>query len=80
MNAYDTAKTVLDRLPAALRDALLIFIGSLLTFAAAYAQGIVVPDNPLATAVLSSAASTLVGSAGLWFTRLTKQYGVGAGE
>lgn len=80
MNPYSTATAILDRLPAAVRHAVLMFGAALLTWAAAEAQGIIITDNPIATGLASSAAVSLVGSATLWFTRLTKQYGVGAGE
>ena len=74
------AKSALDRLPAYVRHALLIFIGSMLTWAAAAAQGIVVTNNPAIDAALSSAGVSVVLTATLWFTKLTKQYGVGATE
>lgn len=71
-------KGLLDRLPAAVRHALLLFVGSLLAWAAVAAQGAEIADNPLATAVLSSALVSIAGTATLWFTNLTKQYGVGS--
>jgi hypothetical protein len=68
----------LDKLPTAVRHAVLLFAGSLLAWAAAAAQGAEVAGNPIATAVLSSALVSAAGTATLWFTNLTKQYGVGA--
>lgn len=74
------AKTLLDRLPAYVRHALLIFIGSMLTWATAAAQGIVVTNNPVFDAALSSAGVSVAMTATLWFTKLTKQYGLGTTE
>ena len=68
----------LDRLPAAVRHALLMFVGSLLTWAATAVAGIQIADNPVATGVIVSAATSLVGTAALWYSKLTKQYGIGA--
>lgn len=70
-------KGVLDKLNPAVRHYFLMFIGSLLTWAAAAAAGVEIPGNPLATGVFASAATSLVGSATLWFTQFTKQYGAG---
>lgn len=70
-------KPWLDRLPAAVRHALLLFVGSLLTWAATAVAGVEVADNPVMTGVIVSAGTSLVGTATLWFTKLTKQYGSG---
>lgn len=78
MGINETIKGALDKLPAAVRHALLLFAGSLLAWAAAAAQGLVVSGNAVTDAVISSAAVSVVGTATLWFTKLTKQYGVGA--
>jgi endo-beta-N-acetylglucosaminidase D len=72
------AKALLDRLPAYVRHALLIFIGSMLTWATAAAQGIVVTNNPVFDAALSSAGVSVAMTGTLWLTKLTKQYGIGA--
>lgn len=80
MDVYIRVKGVLDRTPPAVRHAILLFVGSLLTWAAAEAQGLIVSGNPLTDAVISSAAASAVGTATLWFTRLTKQYGVGSND
>jgi len=71
-------KGVLDRIPAVVLHGLLLFVGSILTWAAVAAQGVAVNGNPVATAVVSAAAVSLVGSITLWWTNLTKQYGVGS--
>lgn len=78
MNMDTKFKGLIDRLPAAVRHALLLFIGSLLAWAAAAAQGIVVSGNAITDAVISSAAVSAVGTATLWWTNATKQYGVGS--
>lgn len=66
----------LDRLPAAVRHTLLMFAGSLLTWAATAVAGFEIADNPVATGVIVSAGTSLLATATLWFTRLTNQYGV----
>jgi hypothetical protein len=71
-------KGILDRLPAPVRHAVILFIGSLLVWAQAQARGMIVSGNPLTDAVISAAAASAVGTAILWFTNLTKQYGVGS--
>lgn len=73
-------KGLLDRLPAAVRHTLLMFVASMLSWAATAAAGIEVSGNPVVTGVVVSAVTSLVGTATLWFTRLTKQYGVGSEE
>lgn len=74
----DKTKTILDRLPAAVRHALLLFIGALLSWAATAVAGIEIADNPILTGVIVSAGTSLIATATLWFSKLTKQYGVGA--
>lgn len=74
----NNAKAILDRLPAAVRHALLLFIGALLSWAATAVAGITIQDNPILTGVLVSAGTSIVGTATLWFTKLTEQYGVGS--
>ena len=78
MEIDNKIKGLIDRMPAAVRHALLLFVGSLLAWAAAAAQGVVVTNNAVTDAVISSAAVSAVGTATLWWTKLTKQYGVGA--
>lgn len=74
----DDIKGILDKLHPAVRHAFLIFVGSLLTWAAAAARGLVVANDPILDAIISSAAVSVVGTATLWFSKLTKQYGLGA--
>lgn len=73
-----TVQGAMDRLPAAVRHGLIMFVAALLSWASAYAAGLQVPGNPIATGVFSSAGVSIVGTATLWFTKLTKQYGVGS--
>lgn len=75
-NVEIKVKGLLDKLNPAVRHAFLMFIGSLLTWAAGAAAGVEIPGNAVATGVAISAATSLVGTATLWFTKLTKQYGV----
>ena len=70
-------KGLLDKLHPAIRHALLLFVGSILTWAAAASRGLMVTGTPAADAVISAAAVSVVGTATLWFTNLTKQYGRG---
>lgn len=74
----NNAKALLDRLPAAVRHALLLFVGALLSWAATAVAGISIDSNPILTGVLVSAGTSLVGTATLWFSKLTEQYGVGS--
>lgn len=76
----DKTKAILDRLPAPVRHALLLFIGSILTWAGTAITNLQVADNPILTGILVSAGTSLLATAVLWFTKLTKQYGVGAGD
>lgn len=71
-------KGILDKLPAAVRHALFIFLGSLFAWTEIAARGLSTGQNPIVDAVVSSAALSAVGTATLWFTKLTKQYGRGA--
>lgn len=73
----DNAKALLDRLPAAVRHALLLFVGALFSWAATAVAGITIEGNPILTGVVISAGTSLIGTAALWFSKLTKQYGVG---
>jgi hypothetical protein len=75
-NVEIAVKGLLDKLPPAVRHAVLLFAGSLLTWAAGAAAGVEVPGNAFATGIVLSAATSIVGTATLWFTKLTKQYGV----
>lgn len=75
----DKTKAILDRLPAAVRHALLVFAGSLLAWAASAVTDIQIADNPVLTGVIVSAGTSVVATATLWFSKLTRQYGVGAG-
>ena len=71
---------VLDRMPASVRHTLLMFVASMLSWAATAAAGIQIDSNPVLTGVVVSAATSLVGTATLWFTKLTQQYGVGSSQ
>jgi hypothetical protein len=71
-------KGILDRMPQSVRDALLLFVGALLSWASIAAAGVTVPGNPLATGVFASAAVSLAGTATLRWTKFTKQYGSGS--
>lgn len=78
MDVGSKLKGVLDRMPQSVRDALLMFIGSLLSWASVAATGVTVPGNPVATGVLASAAASLVGTVALRWTKFTKRYGNGS--
>ena len=78
MDVEKGLKGVLDRLPAAVRHTLLMFVASVLAWAASAATEFEIADNPVLTGVVVSAATSLVATATLWFTKLTKQYGVGS--
>lgn len=78
MSVEKSLKGALDRLPAAVRHTLLMFVASLLAWAASAAAEFQIADNPVLTGVVVSAGTSLVGTATLWFTKLTKQYGVGS--
>lgn len=75
-----TAQGLLDRLPASVRHTLLVFIGSLLAWAASTITNIQIADNPILTGVVVSAGTSVVATITLWFTRATKQYGVGSDD
>lgn len=80
MSVEITVKGLLDKLPASVRHTLLMFVASLLAWAATAATEFQIADNPVLTGVVVSAATSLVATATLWFTRLTKQYGIGSEE
>lgn len=80
MSVDKNLKGLLDRLPPAVRHTLLMFVASMLSWAATAAAGIEIAGNPVLTGVVVSAGTSLVATATLWFTKLTKQYGVGSDE
>lgn len=64
---------MLDNLPKPLRHAILVFAGSVLAYVTAE-----VANNDLG--LLTPVAATLITMAGLYLTKLTKQYGVGSND
>lgn len=78
MSVEKSVKGLLDRLPAAVRHTLLMFVASVLAWAASAATEFQIADNPVLTGVVVSAVTSVIATATLWFTKLTKQYGVGA--
>lgn len=74
----DKTKALLDRLPAAVRHAVLVFVGALLAWASTAVLNIQIDNNAVLTGVVTSAGTSAAATAVLWFTKLTKQYGLGA--
>lgn len=64
---------MLDKVPAPLRHALIVFAGAILTYAAAQAEG---KDLGIYTPVIA----TVLTMAGMYLTKLTKQYGIGSND
>jgi hypothetical protein len=65
---------MLDKLPAAVRHALIALLATLLAWGADALPNLSLP--PIATAVLTPLLAILIA----WITPLTHQYGIGSGE
>jgi hypothetical protein len=64
---------MLDRIPAPLRHAIIIFAGAVLTYVTA-------ETTKTDLGIYTPVVATLVSMAGLYVTKLTKQYGIGAND
>ena len=69
---------LLDRLPAAARHYLIMFVASILAWAATAVLDLQVTGNPVTDGIMVSAATTGIAQLALWWTKLTEQYGTGA--
>lgn len=78
MNVNIDADGLLDRLPAAARHYLIMFVAAILAWAADAVVGIKIDDNPILTGVVTAALASAVAQLTLWWTKATKQYGKGA--